>query len=270
MKIITLTTLALLASPLRGQEQEQAQSVAPELSPFEQASSDVQHQLQESIRELTRLREEMAAEQIPLNRELNELEAELILVRGEYQQASRSLDRRTLDLSNLATEIKSRKDEVSFLSGLLDDYTRRLDTDLHVAELARYEESLDASRLAPENKNLSDQQIFEIQAALLGLSLDRLQEALGGARFEGSAVDSESQLRKGTFVLLGPAAIFRSADGRRIGFAEQRVNSSTPAVIPFADPLNTEAATGVVTNAEGYFPFDPTLGNAYKIEAIEE
>jgi biopolymer transport protein ExbB len=41
-------------------------------------------------------------------------------------------------------------------------------------------------------------------------------------------------------------------------------------VIPFADPLDAEAATAAVSTGEGAFPFDPTLGNAHKIEATEE
>ena len=43
-----------------------------------------------------------------------------------------------------------------------------------------------------------------MQAALLATSLERLEEALGGARFEGTAVDEGGAVRNGTFVVMGP------------------------------------------------------------------
>jgi biopolymer transport protein ExbB len=102
------------------------------------------------------------------------------------------------------------------------------------------------------------------------VSLDRLYDALGGVRFEGAAVDTGGMVRKGTFLLVGPAAIFASADGRHVGTVEQRLGSLEPTVVPFGRPEDTLAASDLIVNGQGEFPLDPTMGSAHKIEATQE
>lgn len=243
---------------------------APPAGTFQHADMSVQQQLEASLAELSRLREEIVMEKIPLSRKLRDLEDELIEVRREYQQTTRLLDSRTLDLSNLRSEIKSREQEKSYLANLLNEYIRNFESRLHIAELHRYEEPLEAAKLAPENSNLSDLEIFQTQAGLVKTSLDRLHNALGGDRFDGAAVDSSGLVKPGTFVLVGPAALFRSEDGESIGTAEQRLGSLEPTVLGFEDPGQARVAALLVENGSGKFPLDPTLGNAHKIEATKQ
>jgi biopolymer transport protein ExbB/TolQ len=77
-------------------------------------------------------------------------------------------------------------------------------------------------------------------------------------------------VKPGTFVLVGPAAVFRSKDGTIIGTVDPRLDSIEPAVIPFANPADAEAAAQLITESKGVFPLDPTLGNAHKIEETKE
>ncbi|MCB9896916.1 MAG: MotA/TolQ/ExbB proton channel family protein [Planctomycetes bacterium] len=237
---------------------------------FDAATSTVQRDLAESLAELDRLRDAMAAERIPLGRRLSELEAQLSSVRQEYQQVSRSLDTSTLDLSNLKSEIKSRQDEASYLSNLLGEYGRNFESRLHIAELQRYEAVLEKAKLAQENEGLSQQDLFAVQAELVSTSLDRLLDALGGTRFDGTAVDPSGLVDHGTFVLVGPAALFRSQDGSDVGTAEQRLGSLEPTIIPFSRPEDGASASRLIETGVGEFPLDPTLGDAHKIEATEE
>ncbi len=237
---------------------------------FEQAASSMQQRLEESIAELNKLRERVAQEKIPLSRKLSDLESELSKVRLEYQQTTRLLDSRTLDLSNMRSEIKSRQEEATYLSNLLSEYNRNFESRLHIAELQRYRAQLEEAKLSVENSNLSKEEVYESQAKLLSVSLDRLFEALGGTRFEGTAVDDEGLLKPGTFVLVGPSAIFQSEDGEDIGTAEQRLGSLEPAVIPFDNPADQKAAEEVITQSAGLFPLDPTLGSAHKIAETKE
>ena len=265
MKILTPILLALVAAPAfaqEGQAKPQAQ--------FETAAQSVQRQLQESVAELGALREQMASEKLPLSRQLRDLEAELVKVRQEYQTTSRLLDSRTLDLSNLRNEIKSRNDEAAYLSTLMGEYTRNFDSRLHIAELDRYAKELEAAKLAPENTTLTDQQVFLTQVALLEASIGRLEDALGGTRFEGTAVDTSGTVKPGTFVMAGPVAMFRSTDGLAVGIAEQRLGSLEPAVIAFGKPEDAAAAAELVQTGSGKLPFDASQGNAIKVEAIEE
>ncbi len=257
--------LLIISGIILAQEQPQASD-----STFGQAAGTVQKKLEDSLVQLRALREQAAAEKIPLGRKLSELESQLSQVRLEYQQASRLVDTRTLDLTNLQNEIKSRREESAYLSNLLGEYIRNFESRLHIAEIQRYRDALETAKLAAENTGLSEQDIYQAQAKLLEVSLNRLHDALGGTKFDGTAVDSSGSIHHGTFVLVGPAALFESDDGRNIGTAEQRLGSLEPAVIPFGTPADAQTATQFFVRTQGLFPLDPTLGNAHKIEQTEE
>ena len=267
----TLILLLLLASALlvHAQNAPQDQPAAQEKS-FNSAISSVRQQLEESLAELTQLRERVAHEQIPLSRKLKTLENQLSEARRDYQDTSRRLDSTTLDLSNLRTEMKSRREEVSYLSNLLSEYIRNFESGLHIAELQRYRDVLEAATLATENRDLPEHEIYQRQTALVDASLERLFGALSGDRFAGTAVDPDGVVQAGTFVLAGPAALFRSEDGRHIGMAEQRLGSLEPTIIGFKTVEDVDAAEQLITTGAGHFPLDPTLGNAHKIEATQE
>ncbi len=237
---------------------------------FAHAEVMVQGQLEEGLAELSALRELIADEKIPLNRKLNDLEGELVRVRMDYQKTSRMLDSHTLDLSNLRNEIKSRHEEATYLSNLMGEYVRNFETRLHIAEIQRYGEIIENARLAAENNNLSKDGVFKAQTALVSVSITRLEDALGGSCFEGNAVDTDGLVRHGDFALVGPVALFRSKEGNSIGTAEQRLGSLEPSIIGFINSSDAVEAAQVVANSRGYFPIDPTLGNAHKIEATKE
>jgi biopolymer transport protein ExbB len=237
---------------------------------FTQAAQSVQQQLEQSLAELTQLREQIASEKLPLSQQLSNLENELISVRQEFQQTSRLLDSRTLDLGNLRSEINSRKQEAAYLSNLLGEYIRNFESRLHIAEIQRYRQPLDEAKLAAENTGLSEEQIYQEQAKLLSVSLDHLDDAAGGTIFEGTAVDATGLVNRGTFLMLGPAALFASADGQNVGTAEQRLGSLEAAIVGFGDPVNAAQAAELIRQGSGTFPLDPTLGSAHKIEQIKE
>jgi len=267
MHTLRIGALVLLAGvPVPGLAQEPSKPAGT----FDGAAASLQKQLEDSVAELTSLRARIADEKIPLSRRISELEARLSEARQQYQQTTRVLDGRTLDLSNLRTEIKSRTDETAYLATLLGEYGRNFESRLHVTELQRHAKALETAKLAPENTTLSPEQVFQAQAALLATSLDRLEDALGGTRFEGSAVGPDGTVHRGTFALVGPVALFRSADGQHIGTAEQRLGSLEPAQIPLPRPEDAQAAAQLVLNGVGDLPLDPTLGNAHKVASTEE
>ena len=259
--LVTLALAAILAGT--GAAPGQAQSG------FDGASEGLQAQLDESLAELSALREALAAEKIPLSRQLSELEAELTQVQEEYLRTTRTLDSRTLDLGNLRNEIESRQDEMSYLGSLLSDYMRKFESSLHIAELARYAEPLESARLEAENSDLAGDDPYVAQVGLVGTSIDRIESALGGDRFLGTAVDADGLVLNGTFLMMGPAALFVSSSGA-VGTAEQRLGSLEPTQLAFATPENTDAASALVEEGNGFFPLDPTLGNAHKMAATEE
>jgi biopolymer transport protein ExbB len=255
---------------LAGVQSMCAQGQTPAPTTFDQAAATLRQQLEESVAELSRLRDQIAEEKLPLSRQLNELEAELIQARAESREAARQLDGRAQDLVNLQKGIKDLKEQSSYMSGLLGDYGRQFESRLHIAELQRYAGILDAVKLAPDDRSLAATDVFRVQADLVRTSLDRLSDVLGGAQFEGQAVGPDQIQREGTFVVVGPTAIFHSTDGAVVGTVETRLGSLEPTVVGFANPDMGQAAKGVAASLLGNLPFDPTMGNAHKIEATEQ
>jgi biopolymer transport protein ExbB len=234
------------------------------------ADPDMEQKLNQSLTELARVRSVISADKLPMIKELNDLEEVVLDVRLEYQKVMRQLDSRNLDLNNLRSEIKTRKDEKSYISSLLSEYTRNFQTRLHISELSRYQSVSDEAALAPENSNLSDEDIFVAQTELVEVSLNRLEELVGGAAFESTAAGEDGLVREGQMLLLGPLALFASTDGSLAGIAEQRLGSLEPTVMSFAEVSNSELVRSTVVQQEGLFPFDPSLGNARKIEQTNE
>ena len=269
-ELIGVLGLVMLAAPVAGARAQGDSQTAASPATFDAVGASAQKQLEASLAELAALREAIAAEKVPLGRRLTELEDELLAVRREYQQTTGKLDSRALDLSNLRLEIKSRREEKTYVSNQLSEYIRNFETRLHIVEMQRYRDVLEAAKLAPENSNLSEVEVYRAQAALVETSLERLHDALGGTRFDGSAVDASGLVKAGTFVLVGPAALFRSADGQTVGTVEQRLGSLEPTVLAFDSEAMSEAAAQTVSAGIGQFPLDPTLGNAHKIEATKQ
>lgn len=268
--------LALAATGLRAQgNQAPAQPAQPapatqDKPNFDRAAADIQLQLAQSLAELSKVREQIANETLPMSKQLRELELQLQTARSDYQKASRLLDSRTLDLGNLRTEIEQRRDQSTYLANLLSEYDRNFEARLHITELQRYKQALDAGKLALDNSKLDENQVFAAQAGVVSASLDRLGDALGGGRFEGTAIDPTGLVKNGTFVLVGPVAVFRSADGQAIGTAEQRLGSLEPTVMPFTLPEDQQAAAQLALGTGGALPLDATLGNAHKVEGVQE
>lgn len=275
MKInkLFIFVLLLVGSAIYGQNDPNKISVVAEQEikiSFDEAALSIQNKLQNSTAILNNLYEQVAAEKIPLFRKLSDMESKLTDTRLEYQKVTRLLDSRSLDLANMESEKKSRQQEAIYLSNLLGEYIRNFESRLHIAELQRYRKTIEEAKLAPENTNLSEKEIYKAQAALLEVSLDRLYDALDGTTFDGTAADSSGSIHHGTFVLIGPAAIFLSDDGKNVGTAEQRLGSMEPTVIAYDNLVDAQAASKVVTDSVGFFPLDPTQGNAHKIEETKE
>ncbi len=271
MRAKSVATLALALLGLAAGSAQDGASVPDEASArFGAAAADVRAKLEASLEELAAVRAQLAEEKIPLSRELSALEAELRELNLEYRETTRKLNVSALDLTKLKNEIATREEQSTYLTNLFLDYQRNFESRLHVAEEQRYEELLEAARLAPENANLSDAEVYDAQIAVLTASIARLDDLLGGTRFDGTALDPTGLLREGTFALVGPVALFRSADGAVVGTVERQVNSVQPTIVPFARPEDAEAAANVVETGAGAFPLDTTLGNAHRVAETED
>jgi biopolymer transport protein ExbB len=228
------------------------------------AGSLVLRELQASMKELATLRESIASEKIPLTKRLGALEDELGEARREHDKIRRTTDARSLDLAALKTEGKRQQDEVAYVTSLLDEYARSFEGRVHTSEVEQYKTVVETALLAPQNKDLGPRQKFECQVALVERSAERLNNLIGGARFDGMAVDAMGVVGKGRFALVGPVALFAAADGSTAGLALPRSGSSMPIVHAFEDKGENDKVASLVSSGEGSLPLDPTLGGALK------
>ena len=258
MKKLLIATALLMAIALP--------AAAQQGKSFNDSASSVERDLEKALADLTKLRAQIADEKIPLNRRLRELELELSDARGEFEQVTRDLDRRTLDLGKVEGEISGRRDEATYLSGLLDEYARNFESSVHISELQLYRDQIEAVRAAPEDESLTAGQQFAQQVALVQTSLDRQLELVGGRQFDGKAVADNGAVKDVRFALIGPLALYRSQDG----MAELMIGSLEPRLVAFDTPELTADASAVVASGVGRMPLDPTGGSARRIEAATD
>ena len=255
---------------------------------FSARYADVQKKLEESLNELSDLREHIVAQNVPLSEELNRQEELLLQERDTLEDLRGKLDFRNLGLNNLRSQIEARKKEKNYLSNLLGEYVRNLETRLHIVQRHRFQPIIDAAKLALENENLSAIEVFERQLQMVEKSIQRLEELHGGGHFPGKAVDESGTLKDGEFIMLGPTAFFNANDGTTVGIAVERLGSLEPNVISFQDTMEYTPFWGknhnrgeittnyqqmirnVVYTGEGWLPFDSTLGKAQKIAETKE
>jgi biopolymer transport protein ExbB len=230
-----------------------------------QASVEAQRDLDRSLAELAALRETIKAEKVPMTQELTRLESRLAELRRQSDDVVRSRDERALEIGNTTAAVKLRQDEMTYISNLLDEYARGFESSVHVSEVQRWSASVQQARLARENRDLSMVDKFGHQVALLRASLERATDLLGGALFEGEAVDPAGLVTQGRFALVGPVALFAAATGKAAGLALPQAGSSLAAVRTLEETLGA-GLVDVVKSGEGILPFDPSRGGA--LEAL--
>jgi biopolymer transport protein ExbB len=237
---------------------------------IQDTAASAQRDLDASLKELSDLRATIAAEKLPMTRRLTELEGRLVEVRKEAEDRGREFDSRNLDLTNLRSEIKALGEEKTYLGSLLDEYSRNLETRLHITELQRYRESIESARMAAEDPDVKPAEVLRRQADVVLASVDRLLEISGGTTFDGTAVGEGGAVKDVTFALVGPVAFYTARDGSSAGIAEQRLGSLEPNMVALGGPADTALVKDLVAAKAGRMPFDATLGNAQKIEATQE
>lgn len=226
--------------------------------------------LETSTRSLSALRETIAAEKIPLAEALGKAEVALSSAKQENEEARRRLDKLALDVSTVRGNVAAREQEKAYIGSLLSEYARNLETRLHIAEVEKYRLALEAARLAQENDAMADGDKFAKQFEVLALSIERVEDLLGGVVFEGRAAGPDGIVKTGRYAFLGPVAFFRSEDGKLAGVAEQRLGSLEPSVVEFSNPEMAGMTSRLVERGSGEAPVDGSLGNARKIEETRE
>ncbi|GEP44848.1 MotA/TolQ/ExbB proton channel family protein [Brevifollis gellanilyticus] len=230
---------------------------------FSKAKDSAQADFDRSKEELSKVQVEIGKEKEPLNRELSQLEDKLRQLQDQYAPLTRELDAAELNYSNLKNQVKLATEENSYLTNILDEYTKGFESKVHVSEMQLYRGDLDKAKMAAENDKTPLKERFLTQVSLLKSSITRLGEIIGGTIFAGKAVDSQGFVLDGKFALIGPMALFSTADGKSAGIAMPQVGSAMPIVRSITPEIN--AAISVLANTgKGLLPLDGSLGAAIK------
>ena len=258
MKHIITLFLFLVAVQLHAQERT-----------FSEAAVSLSSKVEQSRIELTNEQRIIREEKSPLTERLRELENAQEVVKKEYDEVLRQRDTRSLDISSLKTKVDNKKKQNDYLAGLIDDYVSQFESRLHIGEVQRYKETINKNKNAAANSNLSLNEKFEARMKLLELTLDRTEEAIGGAIYEGSAINADGVVGTGRFVQLGPIAWFAGNEDTHMGIADARLGSNEPSLIDV--PEETKAAMVSFRGSDsGILPIDSTRGTAQKIVEVQE
>lgn len=236
---------------------------------FEAAASSAKSDLDKALAELSALEKQIADEKIPLSREMNKLESDVIAKRREHSDAKRLQDRKAVDLTRLKAEEKAFKDQNDYLrKTLLEEYIRRFETRTHASEKEQYTTLVKTARAANENPSAKSEEVFTSQLEVVQAALDRLDNILGGHVYEGSAV-ADGVPEKGRFVMVGPLVMFTGNSGQS-GLAEQLRGTTEASLIDLEDEAFAAGISKTISSRAGELPFDSTMGNALKIKQVEE
>lgn len=225
--------------------------------------------LDKALAELAEVRKQVEAEKVPLARAVNALEQRVLDEKAALQKAERFQENQLVELNALKNQVKARNEEAKYVGSLLGEYARSFRTRTHVAEQARLKPLLDAHDAAGASVDLSEAEKIARQGELLKAALNRVQALAGGEAFEASVLGVAGKLEKGRVALLGPVAVFASAETPLVGVVQMELNKADPSVFPFPEAM-AAGARSLATSGDGSVGLDATLGGAIKIASIEE
>jgi len=259
LRTVGVVLSALFLSPVAG-----AQAPAPDKSAvIGQVARSADERLAASVAELNALREQIAAEKLPLSQELTSLEERVTSLRKENDRVSRLVAAGALDLASMKAEIKARQDELSYVGNLLDEYARTFEQKIHPVELQQWGAGIAAAKEASEDKSLAPLERFARQTGFVENSIKRVNDVVGGARFAGTAVDMLGTVAEGQFAMIGPVALFRANSGLA-GIAVPQAGSDKPVIRTLDEEGKDPTVSTLVAQGEGTLPLDPSRGGALK------
>ncbi|MEM9159471.1 MAG: MotA/TolQ/ExbB proton channel family protein [Verrucomicrobiota bacterium] len=235
---------------------------------LEEVNAQAEKDLRDSLVRLSEVRGEMADKRIPIMREINALRQETRELQREVERAQRLQDSRSVGLDALEDRTHAIREENDYIGGLMTEFFQSLRAQMTASEAQRYEARVDAVRTAMDTPDLSTPDLFAKQIDGVALGIERLDDRLGGSKFQGEAIAPSGTLEKGTFLEIGPVSLFASSDSATAGYID-RHGVDTPKVVSVNETLDLMAAN-VAQGGSGELMMDVTLGDALAIEGAKE
>lgn len=236
---------------------------------LEELASGAAKDLQTAFADLSKVRQDIEVERLPLAKHITVLEQAVAERRVEFAKAQRAQENQLVELNALKAEARQRVEEVKYIESLLSEYTRAFRSRLNFVEEPRYNALIESVNKAAAAADLAPAERFSARSILLTSALKRAEGAQGGEIIEGRALDKTGVLRAGKVALVGPVAMFSASSGGPAGLLEQELNKADPTIAKL--DLALEAASrALVASGSGELVLDPTLGNAFKLAGMKE
>ena len=193
-------------------------------------ANQMESRVEQSLQKYRVLQKEIAAEKVPLIQLINELENQVIEMRGQMRsiRSAEERDREELRAQRLLTgDLRTQND---YVTGLVAQYLNTYEGRLNIAEDQRFSAMLDPFREAIELAGPGTQEAREKRTEAVEICLQRLELISGGYSFGGQAIDRAGEILEGDVIVFGPAAFFRERNGREVGTLNYRPGAIEPAV----------------------------------------
>lgn len=210
--------------------------------------------------ELTTAREAIAKDKPALAKEYEETALELREKRRLVRIARMSRQDRELELRQLERDRAVRKQDASYLAGLLKDHALKIQTLSGPGEPAL---AVDQEKLAAEASDAAT--ALTERLGVIDASLDRLEAIFGGSQAPGRAADHNGDVTDGTFASAGPVTWFVSSDGKASG---DIIPGKGTAVPKLGDAKVPDIKT-LLAGSEATLSLDVTGGNASALKDID-
>jgi biopolymer transport protein ExbB len=236
---------------------------------FETAQRNLNEKITLAKEELREINESIAEKKLPLSRELKEIEGQVLEQREVLKDRKQAINMQSTELSELESSVKAYEDQNSYMSGLLNEYVRTFESRVDISELAIYAPKTAEAKLALEDANLSATEKLLAQIEIVELSIERINNLLGGHTFDGSALNEDSDIVEGTFAIYGPYTYFYGGTEGSTGLVQRQLNTATPAIVSL-DGRYDEGIGELIQSGTGPVPVDATMGKAIKILEVKE
>ncbi len=232
------------------------------------AVSSAKRDLEKAQAEYNALRTEIGKEKIPLNAEIDLLEAQVREEATKLRDLKREQVARSRDQLQLDKEVRARRVESDFMKSVLRDYARGFLNRLHASEYQLHGDAVDQSNARVEAGNLTREEELVERMGIVERAVGRLEKVVGGTTYDGKALSTEDGVVDGTFALLGPMAFFSSKDGSLNGVTNTITEEGVkPTAI---DVGNGEGINKLINNKEGKVPADASGGRALVMDRAKD
>ena len=213
-----------------------------------------------AVEDLDQIRQRIAAEKPALAREFAETELELREKRRLVRIARTSQADRDAEVRQLERDRATRRQDATYLAGLLKEHALRTDT-LATPGQAALDIPTDVIAADPADPATA----LEKRLPVIDAAIDHLESLLGGSTRPGRAATTDGEILDGTFAAAGPVSWFAAADGRTAG----EVLASRDGAIPRIHSAPAAPIVALTGGDPATIGIDVTGGKAMVLAEVE-